>query len=113
MATAHDLAVQLLDRAAEDEVAVRAVLDVPEVSDAIACFHAQQAVEKAIKAVMAERGIDFPFSHDLSVLLGLCEQAAIEVPSELEGIDQLTPYAGGNGKSLAIVTPKKVSWSGK
>jgi HEPN domain-containing protein len=64
-----------------------------EVSDAIAGFHAQQAIEKAIKAVMAERAVDFPFSHDLSVLLGLCKQAAIEVPSELDGIDQLTPYA--------------------
>ena len=30
------------------------------------CFDAQQAAEKAIKAVMIMRGIDFPYIHDLA-----------------------------------------------
>ena len=30
-------------------------------------FHAQQAVEKAIKAVLACRGVVFPFTHDLKL----------------------------------------------
>ena len=32
------------------------------------CFDAQQAAEKAIKAVMIVRGIDFPYTHDLATV---------------------------------------------
>jgi HEPN domain-containing protein len=33
-----------------------------------ACFHTQQAAEEAIKAVLVDRGIDFPRSHSLTRL---------------------------------------------
>ena len=66
----RELAAQLLDRAADDVAAANALLDVAGVSDAIVGFHAQQAVEKAIKAVLTSSGIDYPFTHDLE-LLGL------------------------------------------
>ena len=33
------------------------------------CFGAQQAAEKAIKAVMISRNIDFPYVHNLALLL--------------------------------------------
>ena len=33
------------------------------------CFHAQQAVEKALKAVMIDRDIFFPYTHDIAELL--------------------------------------------
>jgi HEPN domain-containing protein len=36
-------------------------------------FHLQQAVEKALKAWLALRGIDYPKTHDLNPLLGLLE----------------------------------------
>jgi HEPN domain-containing protein len=35
------------------------------------CFDAQQAAEKAIKAVLIHLGVRFPYVHDLSVLLDL------------------------------------------
>lgn len=35
------------------------------------CFHAQQAAEKALKAVLVQRHIPFPKSHDLERLMGL------------------------------------------
>jgi HEPN domain-containing protein len=35
------------------------------------CFGAQQAAEKAIKALLIARGISFPFKHDLSALVDL------------------------------------------
>lgn len=60
MATAGDLARDLLARAAEDLAAARALLDAPGVSEAIVGFHCQQAAEKALKAVLASRGVDFP-----------------------------------------------------
>jgi HEPN domain-containing protein len=36
-----------------------------------ACFHAQQCVEKYLKARLQEAGIHFPHTHDLVSLLGL------------------------------------------
>ena len=33
------------------------------------CFDAQQAAEKAIKAVFIHRGVSFPYIHDLDELL--------------------------------------------
>jgi len=47
------------------------------------CFDAQQAAEKAIKAVMIKRRIEFPYVHDLTRLLGLLEQAGEAIPQEV------------------------------
>jgi len=57
------------------------------------CFHAQQAVEKAFKAVLLHRQIDFPFTHDLEELLAVFEKARSIVPPEFEDAGGLTPYA--------------------
>ena len=57
------------------------------------CFHAQQAVEKAFKAVLLHRKIEFPFTHDLAELLDALADADIEVPQDLSEADALTPYA--------------------
>lgn len=57
------------------------------------CFHAQQAVEKAFKAVLLQRHVDFPFTHDLSELLDTLAAAGIEVPPAFNEADALTPYA--------------------
>jgi HEPN domain len=43
----------------------RAMLPIDEVADVLVCFHSQQAVEKALKAVLAARGVEFPFIHDI------------------------------------------------
>ncbi|HEV3319838.1 MAG TPA: HEPN domain-containing protein [Solirubrobacteraceae bacterium] len=55
---------------------------------------AQQGVEKSIKAVLAARGVDFPFTHDIGGLVIICNNAGISLPDDLRGVDQLTPYAG-------------------
>lgn len=36
-----------------------------------ACFHAQQAAEKSLKALLIHFGIAFPFTHNLSKLVEL------------------------------------------
>ena len=36
-----------------------------------ACFHAQQCVEKYLKAILQKRNIYFPKTHDLNNLLSL------------------------------------------
>lgn len=58
------------------------------------CFAAQQAAEKAIKAVMIERGIDFPYVHSLELLLSMLEEEIGEtVPDVIRSAAKLTPYA--------------------
>ena len=56
------------------------------------CFHAQQAAEKAIKAVLIHCDLDFPFVHDLRLLANLFP-ADLRFAAELSGIDELTPFA--------------------
>jgi HEPN domain-containing protein len=95
MATGRDLAEQLLRRAADDEAAARAMLPLESVTNAIVGFHAQQAVEKSLKAVLAARDVEFPFIHDIGGLADLCEEAGASLPKEMDEVDQLTPYAAG------------------
>lgn len=92
MAAQADLAQLLLGLASDDEAAAKAMLETDAVSDAIVCFHAQQAVEKALKAALAARGVDFPFTHDLAGLIELCGNEGLTVSSDLNDADRLTPY---------------------
>jgi hypothetical protein len=88
-----DLARVLVARAVDDETLVRKVCSDTDVADAIIGFHAQQAAEKLIKAVLAARGITFVKSHALSYLIGLVEENDLETPDELSGADVLSPWA--------------------
>lgn len=92
MADQRDLARELVGLAQDDLAAAEALLDVAVVSDAIVAFHAQQAVEKAFKAVLASVGADFPFTHNIALLMQLCEDAGVPVPASLTDADLLTPY---------------------
>jgi HEPN domain-containing protein len=58
-----------------------------------ACFHAQQAVEKYLKGVLAWRSQQIPRTHDLEELQRLCTQP--EAWPELETCDltDLTAFA--------------------
>lgn len=57
------------------------------------CFDAQQAAEKAIKAMFVHHNVSFPFVHDLARLLGLLEQSGFRVPKYVKQADELTGYA--------------------
>lgn len=92
MSAADDMPSMLLGLARDDELAARALLPLKGVTDAIIGFHAQQAVEKSLKAVLAGRGIEFPYTHDLDGLTELCKRDGIDVPAQLADIDQLSPY---------------------
>ncbi|OGL62650.1 MAG: hypothetical protein A3J27_13465 [Candidatus Tectomicrobia bacterium RIFCSPLOWO2_12_FULL_69_37] len=58
------------------------------------CFHAQQCVEKYLKALLALRGIAFPKTHNLRALMGLVPRNDQPQFSEDEQ-DVLTDYATG------------------
>src|ERR1035437_2434169 len=46
----------------------------PDLFASSICFHAQQAVEKFLKAYLVFHGIDFPKTHDLDFLLLECKK---------------------------------------
>lgn len=92
MAAQRDLANQLLELARDDEAAARTLFDADSV-ESIVGFHCQQAVEKALKAVLADDGLEFPFTHDIELLVQLCADAGAPLPDNLTDVDRLTPYA--------------------
>jgi HEPN domain-containing protein len=57
------------------------------------CFDAQQAAEKAIKAIFVFRGLSFPYTHDLARLLKRLEDSGFKVPKYVREAKELTPFA--------------------
>src|SRR5271165_2035377 len=92
MSGSADLPLLLLGLARDDEFAARSLLPVEGVADAILGFHCQQAVEKSLKAALAVRGVEFPYTHDLDGLLELCRTSGFDVPEGLDGVERLAPY---------------------
>jgi len=58
------------------------------------CFDAQQAVEKALKGIMAFFKIEIPRTHSIGYLLKLIEESGkVQVPESLKEAAILTDYA--------------------
>ena len=58
----------------------------------IIAFHAQQCVEKYLKAYLIYHEIEFPYTHNISLLLELCAEKG-RWASELEEAKKLSIYA--------------------
>jgi HEPN domain-containing protein len=92
MSKSVDTSKVLLGLAADDEFAARSLLPVEGVTDGVLGFHSQQAVEKALKAVLARKDVEFPYSHDLDGLIRLCQKNRVEVPEDLSGVGRLSVF---------------------
>jgi HEPN domain-containing protein len=57
------------------------------------CFHAQQAAEKAVKALLIRQRVDFPYVHDLAELLTLLERTELSLPESIRQSAKLTRFA--------------------
>ncbi len=88
-----ELAKLLLRKAEQDQYALNCLLSDPSVSDETVGFHAQQAVEKAMKAVLAHRSVEYQRTHQLERLATLLRNAGISYPPELSEAVVLTPFA--------------------
>jgi HEPN domain-containing protein len=81
-------------RHAESDLALASLaLERQEILTEQVCFHAQQAAEKALKAVLIARQQRFPPVHDLEQLLEVARQAHLALPSWSDDLLDLTPYA--------------------
>jgi HEPN domain-containing protein len=88
-----DLAARLARKAQADATAARKFASDPEISDDIIGFHAQQAVEKWLKAVMALRQVRQMRTHDLNRLVESLEEIGVELPVARSDVDELTVFA--------------------
>jgi HEPN domain-containing protein len=61
----HEQALLFIRKAAEDEALLAEVVSAARISNEIFGFHAQQAAEKLLKALLSEFGIPFPRTHNL------------------------------------------------
>lgn len=88
-----DLATRLARKAQEDAAAVTEFSGNSRIADSIVGFHAQQAAEKWLKAVMALRGMRQTRIHDIGRLAELLEEDGVELPLSRDRLDELTQYA--------------------
>lgn len=79
----------LLRKAASDE----SILGFDTVSDSIVGFHAQQAVEKLMKALLTQLNVPYEFTHSLNRLLILLESHGEYLPSTAISLGDLTDFA--------------------
>ncbi|HSV99052.1 MAG TPA: HEPN domain-containing protein [Sedimentisphaerales bacterium] len=81
----RDYVRKWLFRADEDVAVIDRLMQAePQAYASTICFHAQQAVEKYLKAVLAWKGVDFPRTHDVDFLLAECRKV---IGGELDPID--------------------------
>jgi HEPN domain-containing protein len=88
----RELAELLLHKAGQDEFVLEKLVSDPASPDEVIGFHAQQAIEKMLKAVLALHAVRYGRVHNLGVLLDLLRDHHIPFPAEFEEVRRLTPF---------------------
>jgi HEPN domain-containing protein len=91
----RDLARVLFDRAEGDLLAVERLSTDLQIPDHIVGFHAQQAAEKLLKAVLSHHAISYGRTHDLERLIELVSRNDLPAPPAPDRLVTLTPWAIG------------------
>lgn len=89
----HDLAARFARKARSDEIALEKLADDPAVPDDLIGFHAQQALEKLLKAALAHAGVAPPRIHDLGELMARLADADFSPPVSASKARALVPWA--------------------
>lgn len=92
MATQADLARGWLLKGDSDRATTERALPGPGPYDT-ACFHAQQAVEKYLKAVLGLLAQPIPRTHDLEDVYNQCVSVEPRLALDRLALSTLTPYA--------------------
>ncbi|HEY9246933.1 MAG TPA: HEPN domain-containing protein [Candidatus Methanoperedens sp.] len=83
----------LMAKAKDDEILLEEIISNEKVRDEIIGFHAQQAAEKQLKALLMAKNIPYRRTHDLRELIDLIKDNGIEFPEPLMEIRTLSPFA--------------------
>lgn len=81
----------LLARARDDAFVVRRLMVDAATPGWVLGFHAQQAVEKALKAVLSAVGVAYPRTHNLVMLTELL-RSSCPLPPDADDFGRLTPF---------------------
>ena len=87
-----ELVGQWLGKAKEDLRMAEAGMSLSPAALDSACFHAQQAAEKYLKALLTWHQVEFPKTHDIEELLELVEVPCPGTTLALVDADRLTLY---------------------
>lgn len=93
MTIANEEVAMLLRLANQDRLAFLTLCANPEIEMRVVGFHAQQAIEKFLKATLVARGKVFAPTHDLAKLAQAIEGAGVALPVAVGALKRLNPYA--------------------
>ncbi len=83
----------MLSMAQKDLRAIQGMADPDVFADEVYGFHAQQAVEKTLKAWLSLVGLEYPRIHDLGELLELLLDQHQSIPNQFLALADLTDFA--------------------
>lgn len=93
MTPQREEALRLLRLARRDQDTFDLLFPLPRANLAALGFHAQQAAEKALKAVAVQSGIEVPRTHDLAALGQALLDKATPLPLTIDQLRSLNPFA--------------------
>jgi len=85
--------IEWLNRAKSNLARATADINLPDIYLEALCFDAQQAAEKAIKALLLFRGVVFPYVHDLAELVTVLQRSGQQVPPSIAEAARPTRFA--------------------
>ncbi len=88
-----DLADRILQRAKSHHRAASAVSGEPDIADFVIGFHAHQAVEHSLVAVLAGAGRPLPRTHELDRIVRLLAERGLVTPRAVASSGWLNPWA--------------------
>ena len=89
----HEQVRLAIEKALHDFTALEVLAKDKTIADEIVGFHAQQTIEKALKAVLVYRKIVYRKTHDIAELLDLLKDNGMVIPEKIEQAVALTPFA--------------------
>jgi HEPN domain-containing protein len=111
-AVEHGLA--LLEKARGDFYVLERLASDSDAPVWILGFHAQQAVEKALKAVLSCHGTSFPHTHNLVMLLELLRRDGHSRPPDGDDLATLIPFGVALRYEAALedeILPLERTWA--
>jgi HEPN domain-containing protein len=93
MTAGSEEVAMLLRLAEQDRMAFLTLYANPDIELRVVGFHAQQAVEKFLKALQVARGKIFAPTHDLARLAQTLQASGAALPLSIDALKRLNPYA--------------------
>lgn len=89
----REYAELLLEKAQEDVRVLECLARDPNPPVSGVGFHAQQTVEKCLKAVLTGNNVEFDRTHNLGKLIAVLREKGLPLPPQADKMGDLTRYA--------------------